>query len=93
LTECLEKIKVSECKYFILNFRDVTDIDKIIYRDLVQIQATIRNKKKCALKVCGIKPMLKIVLCDNGIIRADEVTDNVRVALIAFSQLAKKEKL
>ncbi|HAZ11772.1 MAG: hypothetical protein A2X86_08035 [Bdellovibrionales bacterium GWA2_49_15] len=87
LDECLSKLKASSCKYFIFNFRDVTEIQSAVYRQLVQLQHTIRKEKNARLRLCGVHPKWKTELTANGTIRADEVLDNIRLALAELSKL------
>lgn len=89
LEECLQKIKASECKYFIFNFRDVTSIHSTVHRQLVQIQHTIRKEKKSILRMCGMHPQWRPGLTTDGIIRAEEMLDNIRLALTELGKLIK----
>ncbi|MBI2522408.1 MAG: hypothetical protein HYV97_18455 [Bdellovibrio sp.] len=86
LGECLTKVKESNCKYFILNFRDVVEIHNTFHRPLVQLQHTIRKEKNALLRLCGVNPKWKTDLTDDGTVRADEIVDNVRVALAEFNK-------
>jgi len=88
LGKCLDEIKNTESCLFILNFRDVTGIDKAIHRQLVQIQHCIRSKESGGhLRICGINPKWKHDLTSVGTLRPDEMVDNVRVALAELNKL------
>ncbi|MBI2519504.1 MAG: hypothetical protein HYV97_03780 [Bdellovibrio sp.] len=89
LDECHNKIKTSNCKYFILNFRDVDLIHITAHRQLVQMQHTIRKEKKSILRLCGIHPKWKNELISDGSIRVDETVDNIRVALVELNKFMK----
>ncbi|MBI2519954.1 MAG: hypothetical protein HYV97_06045 [Bdellovibrio sp.] len=89
LDECYKKIKESNCKYFIFNFRDVALIHNTSHRHLVQMQHTIRKEKKSFLRLCGIHPKWKSDLMADGSIRADEMVDNIRIALNELSRFLK----
>lgn len=86
LDECLKKIKESNCKFFIFNFRDAVEIHTTTHRLLVQMQHTIRKEKNGRLRLGGLHPKWKSELVADGSIRADEVVDNIRVALAELSK-------
>lgn len=87
LKKCYQELQEADCKLVALNFRDVTEIGRKIYRDLVQLQNLVRTEKEGVVKICGIRPAWKTALVDEGIIRSGEVVDNVRIAIIELSKL------
>lgn len=87
MQKCHEELKDVDCKLVALNFRDVTEVGGKIYRDLVQLQNLVRTEKEGFIKVCGMRPVWKAKLLDEGIIRSGEIVDNIRVAIIELSKL------
>lgn len=82
--ECAQKILASECKSFVLNFAEVSFIERPTHRFLVQLQKNIKDEKKAGLKVCSLKTNLKTELVDYGIIKNGDYGNDLKSALAAL---------
>ncbi len=90
LQECMEEIFSSSCTHLIVNFRGVSEINRRIYRDIVQLQATIRTKHKGLVRVCGVEPLVKKLLIENGVIRETEISRNVKTSILELTKIKVK---
>jgi anti-anti-sigma regulatory factor len=81
LEECLSEILKSDAKWVVLNFRDVEpQVERTVFPALARFQKLIREK--CvALRVTSFHPELKKLLNDYGLIRTDELKNNLTDAI------------
>lgn len=78
-----------EAKKVAINFRDVSSISKECIPLIAMMQKTVRDKN-ASLRVCGLKPELKEQLDKAGILRPNEISDNLQTALQSFMSAAKR---
>lgn len=83
-TECINQIKESKCRFFVINLREVELIPRASHRFLVQLQREVREKEGSKIRVCCVNPKFKPELTDHGIIRNQEIANNVKKALESF---------
>lgn len=75
--QCAREILKRGASWVILNFRDVpVEIDRKIFRTLVQMQKVLREHPKM-VRICGMHPDLYALLEENGVVRREEVFPNV----------------
>lgn len=91
LEECAQEIAKRDVRWVILNFRDVPkDLDLSLIPLLARIQKQIRARP-AELRLAAIHPELKKILFDRGILRQEELCDNLAQALQSLSlQVSKK---
>lgn len=87
IEECLGRLQESQCRLLVINFREATHIEPTAYRHLVQLQHSIRKNEGSILRLCGFNPTCKSLLTDNGIIRGNELSDNIRAALSELTKM------
>ncbi len=80
-----------DIKYVVFYCRDVEAITEDAIDVLVQIQSEIRARS-CALNFSALKPVLREQLLAAGIIRPDEVSNNMQGAISGFSPDAMNVK-
>lgn len=85
IQECQEQLQTAGCHFLLLNFRDVIEIKPTTHRHLIQLQHSIRSIKGQAVRLCGVRPAWQVSLVENGVIRKEEIVDNVRKALVELS--------
>lgn len=74
-------------KFVVFYFRDVEAITGDAISVLTQIQKEIRARD-CALNLCSLRPDIKEKLVNMGVVRRNELSDNMRDALLAFVPVA-----
>jgi anti-anti-sigma regulatory factor len=79
LVKCTEEFLQIESKLVILYFKEVSSIDKTVYRQLALLQQEARKSKR--LFLCGFNSALKQELLEKGIIRFNEVKRNLEEVL------------
>lgn len=72
-----------DIKFVVFYCRDVEVITGDAISVLTQIQAEIRSRG-CSLNICSLKPDVKEKLTNMGVVRRNELSDNMRDALMAF---------
>lgn len=77
---CQDEVMRSNVTMVVLFFRDVTNIDCNILRELVQIQHEMR-KNNLKLFITGLSQSLKQLLDERGVIRGSEVKNSLEEAL------------
>ncbi|HTL12484.1 MAG TPA: hypothetical protein VL588_08360 [Bdellovibrionota bacterium] len=84
LQKCVKEILGRNAAWVIFNFRDISlDIDRKMFRILVQAQKTLREKPK-VVRICGLHPELYAQLVEQGVIRQEEVFANVAEVIAAI---------
>ena len=78
-----------EAKRVAINLRDVSSISKDCIPLLAMMQKTVRDKN-ASLRVCGLKPEIKEQLEKAGILRPNEISDNLQTALQSFMANIKR---
>lgn len=82
LQACLEEVKSLSCHLFIIDFSKVSRVEATGHRELVQLQKDLRaDEVSNKVLLCGLKATLKSSLSDNGIIRSQEVTSDLKQAI------------
>lgn len=76
LQKCLTETQKFEQKIVVLLMKDVTDVEKIMSRDLTIFQQELRTRNKNIFLV-GMKMNLRLDLDNRGLIRAHEVKNFV----------------
>ena len=87
LLECLEKIKQSKAKYFIINFRNVFQvIDPHIISVFDHFLKVIRSRPS-VIRLSGVHPALKQLFIDQGLVESFEIVNNLSEAIKSLSSL------
>ncbi len=87
LQECQAQILERNPSLVILYFRDVPDrVDQTVFPAIARIQKAIRDKN-IQLKLCSLHPHLRTTFNDFGIIRPNELADNLAQALEGVAAL------
>lgn len=82
-----EILSKEQVKFVVLNFRDSIDIVGEAIQAFTHFQKDIRAKP-AELRVCGLNPNIKDKLIRLGLLRGNEIVDNLNVAI---QSLAKKK--
>lgn len=82
--ECAQKIVASECKSFVLNFAEVSFVERPTHRFLVQLQKNIKDEKNATFKICSLKAHIKTELVDYGIVKNGDYSNDLKSALAAL---------
>lgn len=75
-----EIAKNTDAKVIVMSVRDVPEISGDAIQFLAQLQKFIRERPS-EIRFCGMKPVLKSKLLSRGIIRTNEVFDNLQLAI------------
>jgi anti-anti-sigma regulatory factor len=87
LEACSKDILASGARWVILNFRDVgAEIETFLIPALAQLQKDIR-KKPADLRIAGLHPGLRHTLEGRGVLRQQEISNNLAEALQAIAPL------
>jgi anti-anti-sigma factor len=82
---CLEELMPQGFKIYVLNFQNVTSIEQTGFREIVQLQNTLRRENKNIITVTELRPHLKNKLSDNGILRTQEYVASLKSAISKFA--------
>lgn len=74
-------------RFVVFYCRDVELITGDAISVLTQMQAEIRARD-CSLNICSLRPEIRERLVNMGVVRRNELTDNMRDALMAFVPLS-----
>ncbi|HAZ11850.1 MAG: hypothetical protein A2X86_07635 [Bdellovibrionales bacterium GWA2_49_15] len=77
-------------RFVVLNFHDVTLVERSAYRLLTMVQMLVRSELNGVIRSCGLKPKLRRLLEQEAILRQNEICDNVQIALNLFLQMRGK---
>ena len=92
MTKCRNEVKATQgLKFVVLNFRDVDNINGDVISVITQMQLDIRSKQ-CDLRISSLKPNIKEKLLKMGVIRATELSNNLREALLSLIQASKVQR-
>lgn len=81
LENCIREVKERSPQWVILNFRDVPpEVDKTVVPQIARLQKLVREKP-AILRLSSIHPELKKFLEYEGLVRSDEVCNNLAEAL------------
>ena len=80
------EIEIKKPRFVVLNFRDVAFVERSAYRLLTMIQMYVRNELNGVVRSCGVLPKIRKVLEQEGVLRKNEVCDNVQMALTLFQR-------
>ncbi len=84
-TSLQEEIQKLDYSHLILNLKNVTQVDRPIYRFLVQLQSSVRKEKEGKVRVLSPPIHIKDKLTNEGILRADEFQKDLKCALESIS--------
>lgn len=87
LGTCSKELLESDADSVVLYFKNVTQIEAMILRDLTLLQHEIRQRKR--LKVVGLNLQLKTFLSDKGVIRSNELGSNLSEVLFSLNNSAR----
>jgi hypothetical protein len=76
LVKCIEEIKDQDFNSAMIFFKNVEAIEVAVFRELTMLQHEIRQKKD-RLHLVGLKNTLKIALGEKGVIRGNEVIQDI----------------
>lgn len=85
LDQCANEILEKNHKIVLFFFRDLLSFIPAAHPSFAKIQKTLREKNKL-LGMCSLKPDLKMVLLQEGIIRESEIFNNLPDAWKKLSQ-------
>lgn len=77
-------------QFFIIYFREVTSVKTSSHRIFALMQKMIRDKMGF-IRICGLHPNIKKEFLDSGIVKDEEICDNIRTATAIF-ELVKFRK-
>jgi anti-anti-sigma regulatory factor len=81
IEKCREDVGNSTAKWVILNLRDLKpSMDKITVPIFARLQKTVREKP-AILRLTSVHPELRGFLLQQGVLRPDELTNNLAEAL------------
>lgn len=87
--EASQAILSSKASWVILNCRDVPPLmDRTLEPPLARLQKALREGKK-EVRVASLHPDLRKILIERGIVRVQEIHDNLASALMEISGGAK----
>lgn len=77
--QCSKEITEHSCGVHncIIYARDISEVHANSYRDLVQLQNTLRSYFN-VIKVCSLHPSIKNILLAAGVVRMEELTNNLK---------------
>jgi anti-anti-sigma factor len=81
--EIIRKVRSTQAPAVVLNLHDVYDIERAQLGDFAKLQAAVRLKR-AQLRVCSIKPTLESFLAEMGLLRAEEVHQDLKSALVSL---------
>lgn len=88
LDQLIEDVEKRSPGWVVLNMRDVgATIERTQYPAFAKLQKTIRDKG-AELKICSVHPDLKKTLVDAGLLRGNEIANNLPEALQSLSPKA-----
>lgn len=81
LEQGVAQIKEKEANWVVLHLRDLSpEMDRSLVSPFAQLQKSIRDKP-ARLLIAAVHPKLKAYLVEHGVLRTDEVVQNVKEAL------------
>ncbi|MFL5814934.1 MAG: STAS domain-containing protein [Bdellovibrionia bacterium] len=81
LDKLIEELEKRSPGWVVLNLRDVgSSIERTQYPAFAKLQKTVRDKG-AELKICSVHPNLRTTLVDAGLLRVNEITNNLPEAL------------
>lgn len=83
LGKCRIELVAVKVKFLVFYFRDVETITGDSIQSLTQIQLDARGRE-LEIRMTSIKPNIKEKLLKMGVVRGDELANNLRDALMAF---------
>jgi anti-anti-sigma regulatory factor len=87
----IEEVTQKSPSWVIINMRDLgRTIERTQFPAFARLQKVIREKP-AELKLCSIHPDLKTTLQDAGLVRYNELADNLSDALASLTPLALEE--
>jgi anti-anti-sigma regulatory factor len=86
IEKCQEDLSKSSAKWVILNLRDLKPtMDKITVPIFARLEKAIREKP-AVLRLTSVHPELKGFLLQQGVLRPEELTNNLAEALRSITQ-------
>ena len=86
IEKCREDLSKSPAKWIILNLRDLKPtMDKITVPIFARLEKSIREKP-AVLRLTSVHPDLKNFLLQQGVLRPEELTNNLAEALRSITQ-------
>lgn len=90
LEKCLQELLPKSCTWVIINFRDVPpEIEATILPTLARFLKDLRTHG-ASLRLSSMHPALRERLGERGILREDELVNNLQEALKSLAQPAAK---
>ncbi|MCM2278188.1 MAG: STAS domain-containing protein [Oligoflexia bacterium] len=87
--ECLQEVARSGASVIIMNFRDVSEtMDPSFGPAIARLKKAV-YERKARLRMSGIHPALRIQMAQAGVLRLEEICDNLSQAL----QVATAEEI
>ncbi len=85
LMTCMEEMKSLSSSAFILNFKNVSDVEYLLFRELTMLQHEVR-RKNVDLVVAGLGMKLKALLLEKGVVRVSELKGSVGEAIQIYAK-------
>lgn len=83
---CLRELAARGEEKIVLNFSEVTHVERPVIPALIKLQKTIRDRSQAsALRLCHVLPEIGGMLVDAGAVRRDELKKNLQEALVSFA--------
>src|SRR4051812_38849695 len=79
----INEVHNAQATAVVLNLLEVQNIEQIQLPDFAKLQAAVR-RKQARLRLCALKPSLEIFLTEMGLLRSEEVFDDLKAALISL---------
>lgn len=82
IDNCINEIeKNGDGEFLVIYVRDLQDILQEAYKDLIQFQVKMRANFSGGIKICSLLPSLKNTLLSSGVVRPNELTNNLKDTL------------
>lgn len=83
---CLGELSSRTEQKVVLNFAQVTQVDRPAIPALIKLQKALRERDQSSMiRVCHVEPDIGGMLVDTGAVRRDELKKNLQEALVSFA--------
>lgn len=87
LASCTQELTKSPAKSVVIYFKNVTQIENLILRELTLLQHEMRQNNK-RLRLVGLSLQLRSLLIEKGVIRSNELGTNLNEVIFSLNKLA-----
>lgn len=85
IERCMQEIHETKAPYVILSFRDVSGFEYPAGAALVRLEKEVRDAQR-KLRLASVRPDLKNLLIERGVVREPELSNNLAVAIQSFKE-------